>query len=233
MFFGFDRTPLVDWWMTREMLFTSTRWIYHTLVFQPQILIATLFALGMADRGWRFLAAWCLTLLVDVALFPLFPALGSPPYFLDFMDVFNGSRDGSLRLLDAQALTGIITFPSFHAGAAVLLGWGFGRIPKIGPAMVALNVLMFLSALIAGHYLIDLIAGGLIAVAMIALSSAGLHQIEERAATRALTPARGFASLLPWPGPADGSRDRRNRTCRGEYRVNAAPPNLSAKRRPR
>jgi len=134
----------------------------------------------MAARGWRLIFAWGLMTVLALAVFPLFPALGSPPYFLDFMGTFNGSRDGSLRVLGEQALTGIVTFPSIHAGAAVLLGWGFARVPKVGPAFVVLNVLMFASALIGGHYLVDLVAGGTIAAVAIAVSNLTIGAIERR-----------------------------------------------------
>ena len=42
-------------------------------------------------------------------------------------------RDGSLRVLDFDKLTGIVTFPSFHAAAAVLYLWAFWPVRWIGP----------------------------------------------------------------------------------------------------
>src|SRR3546814_12195667 len=85
-----------------------------------------------------------------------------------YLDTFERLRSGALRTLGSESLTGIITFPSFHAAAAVLLGWGFASFGRLGWPLVALNALMFVSAIVGGgHYLVDLIAGA--AVALIGL----------------------------------------------------------------
>lgn len=196
LFFGFERAPVIEWLIHREILFKATQAVYQSIMVQPQVLIAVLFGLGLASRGWRLIFAWGLTLLLTLAVFPWLPALGSPPYFLDFMGTFHGARDGSLRLLGEDALTGIITFPSFHAGAAVLLGWGFAAVPKIGRPFVALNALMFASAIIGGHYLVDLVAGGLIATAAIVVSHLTIGAIERRLGPSASTP-RDPGGLAP------------------------------------
>ena len=36
-------------------------------------------------------------------------------------------RDGSLRHLELFKITGIVSFPSFHAASAALYTWRFGR----------------------------------------------------------------------------------------------------------
>lgn len=180
-FFGFNRTDLAHWVMQRDMLFSAVQMVYHSLIVQPSILIALLFATGREGRGFRLLFAWGLALVLSIGVFACLPALGSPPFFLDYLDTLNGARDGSLRVVGREMLTGIITFPSFHAAAAVLLGWGFWRIPYLGPLMAGLNALMFLSAAVASHYLVDLIAGGFIAVLAICLADKAITRIENYA----------------------------------------------------
>ncbi len=178
--FGLNRTEMALWVMQRDLLFSGVQLVYHSLIVQPSILLAVLFATGMEGRGWRLLFAWGLTLVLSIIVFALMPALGSPPIFLDYLDTLNGARDGTLRVVGREMLTGIITFPSFHAAAAVLLGWGFLRMRIIGPAMVALNALMFLSAAIASHYLVDLIGGGVIALFAIWLADKVVSAVEAR-----------------------------------------------------
>src|SRR3546814_3235515 len=73
------------------------------------------------DAARRFLGAWALTLAMCLAVFPFVPATGTPPYDLHWLDTFERLRSGALRTLGSESLTGIITFPSFHAAAAVLL----------------------------------------------------------------------------------------------------------------
>lgn len=178
LFFGFNRTDFAYWVASHEGLFAATKWVYHSLMLQPWVLLGLLFTAGMEKRGWQLLFAWGLTLFIVITISPLTPALGSPPYFLDFEDTFHGARDGSLRIIGREALTGIVTFPSFHAAAAVLLAWGFAGFRYIGPVLVGLNVLMWLSAIVAGHYLIDLVAGSVIAIVAIAVSRATINRIE-------------------------------------------------------
>jgi hypothetical protein len=149
--------------------------VYHSISAQPFILLAALFLLGEERRAWTFVTAWVAAVIVVLMIFPMAPATGTPPFFIDFLGTFEGARDGSLRTLDSRSLTGIITFPSFHAAAAVLLGWGFYHVPVARFVFVPLNIAMFASALLAGgHYLIDLPAGAAVAVVTILLAKS-LH----------------------------------------------------------
>lgn len=157
LFFGFDRRQLMavvkDW----DIFMQTVGLIYHSLLPQPYLIVLLLCFTKQEKRAWTFLLAWTLTLGISVVISPFFPAYGTPPYSYKFIEVLNGARDGSLRYLDSSALTGIITFPSFHAAGAVVLGWAASQLRFIGPIFVILNVLVFGSALIAGgHYLIDL-----------------------------------------------------------------------------
>lgn len=170
LIFGFNRTRLVAMVERWPDFMSAVQWVYHSLMVQPFLLIAVLFGTGQERRAWTFVVAWGITMLITLAVFPFAPAVGSPPYFLDFLGVFEGARDGSFRVIGRQALTGIITFPSFHAAAAVLLAWGFLRVRVVAPPLVTLNILMFLSALIAGHYLVDLFAGAAVAIVAILLA---------------------------------------------------------------
>jgi membrane-associated phospholipid phosphatase len=71
-------------------------------------------------------------------------------------------------MVELSNLDGIVTFPSFHAAAAVLLAWAASGIPFLRYPMIALNFLMLISAIpIGGHYAIDVIAGSLVAAVSI------------------------------------------------------------------
>jgi hypothetical protein len=78
-------------------------------------------------------------------------------------------RDGSLRSLYITHLGGIVTFPSFHAAAAILDMWALWGVWWMRPFGVIANVGMLLATpLIGGHYFIDVFAGAGIAVLAIA-----------------------------------------------------------------
>jgi membrane-associated phospholipid phosphatase len=77
-------------------------------------------------------------------------------------------RDGSLRIIDFGALTGVVTFPSFHAAAAVLYLWAFWPVRWIGPIALLVNIAMLLATPICGgHYFVDVFAGIAVAAAAI------------------------------------------------------------------
>lgn len=159
--------------------------IYRTLLWQPFVL-APLLAIVDERACWRFVRAWFLTLIACVAVFPFVPAIGPylhyglPPAGLPALgvdtawrpvQVLDAVRDGSLRVLAPASMTGLISFPSFHAASATLMFWAFRRVPVIGPPMMALNVAMCLTApLIGSHYFIDIPAGMLVALAALRMA---------------------------------------------------------------
>jgi membrane-associated phospholipid phosphatase len=186
LFFGFEWHEVIGRLRGREQLLTALSHVYATLNWQPTLLIVLLFTLGQAQRCWTLLLAWGLTLVGTMLLFPFLPALGGylhlgiepsdmagiqVPAAWRHVEILGPVRDGSLRLISARTLEGVVTFPSFHAAAAVLLGWGYFGIRLLRWPFVALNVAMFgASLVIGGHYLVDLAAGGLIAVGAIYLA---------------------------------------------------------------
>ena len=65
-------------------------------------------------------------------------------------------------------LTGIVTFPSFHAATAALYLWAFWPVRWFRPVAVVANVGMLLATpLGGGHYFIDVFAGIAVAAAAI------------------------------------------------------------------
>ncbi|GGH25565.1 hypothetical protein GCM10007036_32780 [Alsobacter metallidurans] len=80
-------------------------------------------------------------------------------------------RDGSFAKFSFQSAMGILTFPSFHAVLAVLFAWSGWRIPGLRWGFAALNGGMLAATpLHGGHYLVDVLAGGSIAVVAIYFS---------------------------------------------------------------
>ena len=74
-------------------------------------------------------------------------------------------RDGSLRHLELFKITGIVSFPSFHAASAVLYIWALWPVRYVGGAAVVLNLLMMASTPVIGaHYMIDVFGGVALAV---------------------------------------------------------------------
>jgi hypothetical protein len=104
-------------------------------------------------------------------------------------------RDGSLRHLDLFGLTGLVTFPSFHAASAALFTWALWPVRWIRPIAVLANGAMLVSCPVDGaHYVIDLIAGIAIAIfAIIAARAFGRLLAGQRIAGETIAPVTGAA----------------------------------------
>ena len=127
-----------------------------------------------------FMLAMSLALAVTIAISALVPAIGTyyglqlpAAHFPDINTaVYAGQlrdilalRDGSLHELQVFKLSGIVSFPSFHAASAVLYMWALWPVRRIGGIAAALNFLMIAATPVIGaHYIIDVAAG--IALAM-------------------------------------------------------------------
>lgn len=138
--------------------------------------------LGMARRFRRlqqFTLAFALALVATTVISMFVPAIGTydqlgikpdpaiftPGAYLDQLRDLPLVRDGSLRELDLKALAGIITFPSFHAAAAVLYLWAMWSVRWMRPFALFGNGAMLLATPIGGgHYFVDVLFGMALAV---------------------------------------------------------------------
>jgi hypothetical protein len=140
---------------------------------------------GRYRRLQQFTLAFALALVVTTAISALVPALGAYGELSIKLDpaVFTSGayessmremaliHNGTLRQLDIFHLVGIVTFPSFHACAAVLYLWAFWAVRWMRPIALLSNGAMLLATPIGGaHYIVDLFAG--VAVAVLAIAAA-------------------------------------------------------------
>jgi hypothetical protein len=183
--------PGLDW---RAMMLALTRhpWlidganhVYGSLEWQGTVLILLCSVTGHSERCAAFVLRWIITLAMIVGVFALLPCYGPDFYHgLKHAEVPAIRSDagwcappimkwlhstGRLRL-DLSAVTGIVTFPSFHAASAILFAWGFWTVRWARWPMLALNLAMIAATPpIGGHYFIDVLAGIAIAGIGIAL----------------------------------------------------------------
>jgi hypothetical protein len=144
--------------------------------------------LGMT-RNYRrmqeFTLAFALALIVTTCISMVVPAIGTydqlgirpdpsvftPTAYLDQLRDMPLVRDGALRELDLPKLTGIITFPSFHAATAILFLWALWCVWWLRPfALIANGAMLLATPMAGGHYFIDVFAG--MAVALLAIVAA-------------------------------------------------------------
>jgi len=142
---------------------------------------------GQYRRLQQFTLAVALSVTVTGTISSLLPAIGTyrqygiepdtsvlkASGYLIQLHVLPFVRDGSLRILNFENLGGIITFPSFHAAAAILALWAFWGVWWMRPLALIANIAMLLATpLVGGHYFIDVFAGVGLAVLAIAAAQA-------------------------------------------------------------
>ena len=118
------------------------------------------------DGNGEFIWCFMITLLIVLAVALPFPALGYPGKIgQQHIDALVAARDGTVIGLD-----GIVTFPSFHAAVGVLFVYSVRAIKPLLVIAIPLNALLILATPPhGGHYLVDVIAGLVVAGVAIAL----------------------------------------------------------------
>ena len=171
-----DHPTLAAW---LDVGYAMIRWPIFAI---PLVLAAKHYYRRVAEFTFAFGAA----LIVSTIISAFVPALGiyatlhdpsavyphiAPSAYFESLRELPLVRDGSLRHLEPLNLSGLVTFPSFHAASAVLYLWALWPVRWIRPIAIVANGLMLASCPPFGaHYAIDLFAG--IAVAMMAIAVA-------------------------------------------------------------
>lgn len=154
--------------------FMYAQYAYNGLL--PITLLSTLlFALRAPGRNAELLWAAIIAASMTICLFTAFPAMGASVHFgLDqvhypYIDALRHLRAGDPNI-DLGNMTGIVSFPSYHGALAVMFAYSHRGLRTFYPIAI-LCTLMWLSSMTMGnHYLIDLVAGTVIAVLAIVLA---------------------------------------------------------------
>ncbi len=176
---GFDWRAWQAFVHAHPALHRLLQFAYASMSWQILFCLLALPLAGRTARNREFILASALALLPTVALFAAFPAASAwaeygvmPPPSLGFLRQLLALRAGQAPVIELGDLYGLVTFPSFHAAAAVLLA-NAARGTMFAFLGAVLNLLMLVSALSeGGHYLVDVLAG--IAIAVLAIGAARL-----------------------------------------------------------
>ncbi|WP_323120817.1 phosphatase PAP2 family protein [Burkholderia alba] len=172
---GFDWPAAYAWGRAHASVRAGFAFAYDSAKWQ---LIGVTVLLGVTGRRaalrefvWLFMAS-CLLAVAISAPFPAASAFVhfgvTDPNTADTVSDFALLRHGGLRVFDLAALQGLVSMPSFHAVMGVLFAYALRRVPVLSVAALGLNALMIVSTPTqGGHYLIDVIAGLLLAAVVI------------------------------------------------------------------
>jgi len=183
---GFDWITLFDFITARPILSTVLRTAYVSFTIQASLVVLALAFFRHLLWLRVFVLSFILTTLVTIAVSAVLPAVGAWQFHgmpstpdstmlvgQSSVPIFNGIRDGALRQLVAIGAEGIITFPSLHAAVGLILIVGLWPIAGLRWIGITVNIVMIAATPIEGnHYLVDVIAGLMTALACAAAARA-------------------------------------------------------------
>ena len=182
--FGFDWLALVRWSASQPTLLKVLDFAYRAFVWESLAVFTLLAFLGAHRRSYQAVLASLLALCFVCLIYPFCPAEGGFVYFglrpadfailhsnapWEFAPVIHKIKGGA-KVIEGAMEVGLVSFPSYHCAAAIILTWAVWRTWLRIPALL-LNSLMIFAALIFGaHYLIDVIGGAALAAASLPLA---------------------------------------------------------------
>lgn len=183
---GFDFRAFVAYVNARDWLIGVLAAGYRAISWPILLNVVVLSLAGRYRQTGKFVLAFLIALLATTCITIFVPAIGAydvagllpsdysnfePQGYLDTLHNVPLLRDGSLRVLDLFQLGGVVTFPSFHAAAAVLYAWALWPVRWIRWLALLPNGTMLVATPIGGgHFLADVIAG--VAVAALSILAA-------------------------------------------------------------
>ena len=177
-------------WLSLLALANANRvvaWVLVLAYFSVGPLLVVLFIyFAFTHREQRLMelvALVAVTSLFTGTLMLFFPAAGayswfrpSPDYFSNLSSeagmwhhkVLMALRSGQQVTYLQSQVSGLVTFPSFHTVLGVITAYSVRRIRGVFPVLLVLNAIMIVSTVPeGGHYVVDVIAGAVVALVSI------------------------------------------------------------------
>jgi membrane-associated phospholipid phosphatase len=156
---------------------------YTTFTIQLYAIPFLIAIMGDYKRAYSVLFIFIVMCFIQSMISIYFPSVGAFVHYgivegqfenvstifgVNFLEIFYNVRNSPEYVLTLTNSTGIMTFPSLHAGVAIMCGWAVWGMRWVSWPIILINCGMFLSALVNGaHYLVDVLAGSMIAVLVI------------------------------------------------------------------
>lgn len=178
----FDQILAFNWgdyyrWSIAHPAFDRTLVVaYESLTTQSWLVVLFLCFTKRKARVQEFLELTASLLAISVLLSIFVPAAGAPKFYASTVQVdasawnhFEMLRSGAMTRIDLESMQGLVSMPSVHTVMALLLCWAVRKTP-LAFLIVPLNILLLLSTpVVGGHYIADVLAGGILTAAAICL----------------------------------------------------------------
>jgi membrane-associated phospholipid phosphatase len=173
LLFGFEWDAAARWVADRPALDQVLGAAYFSAAPQAVAILLIGSIARPRDRNSEFFWPIGIGLILTCAVFTFTPALGKAGHVGDYIETLTTIRGGMWTVLDYSRAEGIITFPSFHATLAILFVYAVRGHRWALAVLVPLNALLIAAtSTVGGHYLVDVPAGAIVAVASIAVTRA-------------------------------------------------------------
>jgi len=183
---GFDWLGFLALTNSNRLVSWSLVAAYHS-AFPQMVLLYLLLSFGRQEQQLaEFLSLFCTTFFITCFLMLLVPAAGAYAFYHPSRDAFDGfSQDAGMwhyevftmlraepkPVLKFEYMKGLVTFPSFHTALAIVTAYAARNIRLIAGPAVVLNGIVIVSTLPeGGHFLVDVLAGAMIAGVAIGLA---------------------------------------------------------------
>lgn len=212
---GFDWAGYLAFLQQHPALGHALALAYHTSGPQVGVVVVALSAARDLPRLWTFCALFATTLLIVIAVSSAFPAEGPYAYYAPagvdrsaieavggvwHLEALEKLRSSSPQTVSLGEMRGLATFPSFHVCLALITAWALWPIPVLGGLGALLNMAVILGTVGAGgHYLPDVIAGGALGLAAIALGRRYLRHADTVCGARTPRSARIRSDVMRAP----------------------------------
>jgi membrane-associated phospholipid phosphatase len=173
---GLNWLGLYNWVAARPWLYTASNVIYGLLGAELVILLLLLEGLDQHQRAVELRSGFFISAIATIIIGVSMPAIGPFAFYhlpvaglTAYVAQLNALHNGTMRVIDLANAQGLITFPSFHATLAVLCAYAARTIRYLAWPALVLNILIICTApVIGGHYFTDILAGLVLAAAVIA-----------------------------------------------------------------
>ena len=167
---GFDWNAYVAFVARHPTVAAALALAYGSMRIQFFVVGVILALSGQRERMQRYALAVGLTLAVTLLIFVFMPARahggGTWVEALDYMRANGG------HAISFDNLNGIVTFPSYHTQSACLFVWACWRTAYLRWPVLGLNLALVGATPVNGvHYAVDVLAGVVIAAAVVILLS--------------------------------------------------------------
>jgi membrane-associated phospholipid phosphatase len=186
---GFDWPAYEAFVSAHPALQATLSFAYQTMGVQLAVLVCALILLDRHAQLRLLTDVFILSALVVIFFSWLFPAVDADIMFGKYRatqtaaglwstggqraDDFLNLHYGLMTSIPVMNVTGLVTFPSFHTVCAILFAITAAQFPAARVPALVVNILMIAATPVeGGHYLVDVIAGAAICMAVHAAATA-------------------------------------------------------------